>query len=1034
MIQKSTSLTLVFLLIIMPFSTISAAVVKSSAKSQQASEKDSKTKNLDQTQGQAGVLNESKAALVNVDALTLQNYSNIKYSFNFDTYENVSLKSAVLEALSNSYVVKSANEKVIQSKIALKDAYSAYLPLLDFQYSNKYTKNFKAGVEDLDTNSHYQVNDEDYGFRIRQSLYSGGATALKIKSLQFKFEEAKRKYQIVIEQNIQNAIKAYFGVLFNYKNVQVNEKNMEKLNKILEITQVKYDSGALSIGDLSAIKANIANASGKLIRVKSALADALDYYYYIMGDDFQNTFPYQENFKIKLDPLEQVFGDIIQNNLSLINYRLNIESTKYKLLNIKASFKPKVDLELSYKNVLDKEDFVANEETAYAKVTFNYNIYNAGKDTKKTLQAYSNLRELKYRYTEEIKKIRWSTSKLYNSITSLDKTMVSTLEEVDASNKMVDTFWEGFQLGEQDLQVLLQGQRQLNSAELDLLKYKQDYITNIFKLIKDKGDLSKYFDVNSNSPDFLNFSNTAAIDPITHIDLSTQEENNLSTQSQELNTTIDEFLEIVEESKFEDMINFKDKFLVSNDDNYTLIISDFTNYFDAYKYIKTNRILQNAFSYEVIQKNGEFISDKSKKKIVTLRNNIAYGVFETKEDAEIARNNIFDTSGKSFTISKIKPIKDLYGEYIAGLETQIEPFIIKPKIIKTFITDQNFKKKFLEAQEYFFSINIVSLSKIKYAATLVKKEGIEKESFVFKYGRNGEWVKVMYGVFPTYSQAFEALSKHPELIDKYHPIIEKIVHKQKLYKEYQQYNGLPKWYYEEQKRIKEEKAKKKADEKAKKEAKRKAKEKAQKIIANENKQQKDLLEQKQQNTIKLEKEIETIKDQKIMDKPTQNNEVNQTSKTSKPSVEFNKSINKQKVLKNIIDNNTTITEQITIEDTKEYNQTKTQIKSTQEQNKTQILIENKPLKTNNIEIESNLLQKKKAEALKEMKKLQLQLLQDKRRKAIEEMKKLKKTLTNQKKNKQKAQLEAEKEKLIEEMKAIKERLTLKKQSVSNGNN
>jgi outer membrane protein TolC len=1045
--QKFLSIFLSLLLILPSFTPSYAAAVKSSGGGQNKSkDKNNKPKNLDQVYGQEGIQNEDKAALVNVDALTLQNYANIKDSFNFETYTNVTLKSAILEALSQSNVVKSAKEKVVQSEIALKDAYAAYLPLVDFQYSNKYTRNFKTGDEKTDTAAHYQIDDENYGFRVQQSLYSGGATGLKIKSLKYKLEEAKRKYQIVVDQNIQNAIKAYFGVLFNHKNVQVNEKNMEKLNKILEITQVKYDSGALSIGDLSAVKANIANASGKLIKVKSSLADALDYYTYILGEDFENTFPYQENFKIKLDPLEGVYEDIIQNNLSLVNYRLNIESTKYKLLNIKASFKPKVDLELSYKNVLDKEDFKVNEETTYAKVTMSYNIYNAGKDTRKTLQAYSSLRELKYRYKEEVKKLKWSTSKLYNSITSLDKTIESTVEEVDASNEMVNAYWEGFQLGEQDLQVLLQGQRQLNSAELDLLKYKQDYLTNMFKLIKDKGQLSLYFGINPNSPDYIDFSRTATIDPIVHIDLSTGKENNLTTQPKELNTTIDEYLEVVKESTFEDIVSFKDKFLTSDDDSYTLVISDFTNHFDAYKYIKTNRMLQNAFSYDYFSKDGELLNDKLKRKAVAIKRNIAYGIYSSEDEAKVAQNNIFDTNNKTFTIAKVKDIKDAYGKYVAGLETQIDPFIIKPKIIKTFITDQKFKNTFLKAEKYFFTINIVSLSKVKYAAALVKKAGIEKESFVFKYGRNGEWVKVMYGVFATYSQAYEALSKHPELVDKYQPIIEKVEHKQKLYKKYKKYNGLPKWYYEEQKRIKEDKKREAAAKKAKKEAEEKAKKEAQLLIEKEKEENAKKLQEKKEKEEKQQLEIEDVKEQK---QPTNENsreleaqklDKNNSSDVNEVVLDDLNEVTKDERIEELnativtaikADENEVLQEKARIEEEKQ--KALEEAKRLQEKMEAEKLAKEKArLEKEKLEAEKKAEQERLEQERIAREKAELERkasIERERQKAIEEAKKLQEELAKKKaleEVQEKARIEEEKQKALEEAKRLQEKMEAEK--------
>jgi outer membrane protein TolC/septal ring-binding cell division protein DamX len=842
-----TSLVLSSLLL-QPFAYAKANAVKQ--EQQNDSQGNPKPKPLNRQSGKEGVLNESKSALISVDPLALQSYSEANNNFDIKNYDKVTLKSVILETLSQSNTLKSAQEKVNQIELELKKTYASYHPTLDFEYSLKNTKNHTGDI-DLDTKSHSEYDDESYKLTLKQSLYAGGATALKVKSIKSKVEEGKRKFLIILEQEIQKAIKAYFQVLFNYQKVQINEKNMEKLNKILEITQVKYDSGALAIGDLSAVKANIANASSKLITIKSELADSLDFYLYIVGEDFQRTAPFEEDFSLNLTTLEELYEEIEENNLALLNYRLNIQSTKDNLLSVKAKFKPKLDLEMYYKNVLDKEEFETNEEQYVTKLTLSYNIYNGGKDTIDTMRIFSDLQELKFRYQEEIKKIRWEVSKLYNSLLSLDDTIKSTRDEVSASNEMVNAYWEGFQLGEQDLQVLLQGQRQLNSAELNLVKFKQDYLTNLFKLLKEKGELSAFFKIDPEDPHFIDFSNTGKIEQTATLDLTTE---NNTTRTKDLNATVDEYLDMPKTATFDDVINFRDTFLQADDEKYTLVISDFENNYDAYQFIKRNRLLENAFSYGYFENDGtKIVDNKTKEKLVSISNKIAYGIYETNDAALNAQDNIFELkNSKKYMVMKVKDIKDAYKEYVTGLETKVQPFIIKPKIKKTFITNQEFKHKFLTAPEYYFSINVISVANLTHAQKIVQSENIENDSFVFKYGRNGEWIKIMYGVYPTYNQAFNALSSHPSLMDTYQPVIEKISHKQKLYNKYKEFNKLPKWYLDEQK----EKAKKLKEEQEQKEH-------------EELEAQKEALKEEKENNATQIEPLENIVQDVVLDNSTQ---------------------------------------------------------------------------------------------------------------------------------------------------------------------
>ena len=66
--------------------------------------------------------------------------------------------------------------------------------------------------------------------------------------------------------------------------------------------------------------------------------------------------------------------------------------------------------------------------------------------------------------------MKWNIAKLFTSIQSTNESLKSNISEIVSLRKMVDAYWEEFNLGQQDLQSLLQGYKQLNSAEIELIK------------------------------------------------------------------------------------------------------------------------------------------------------------------------------------------------------------------------------------------------------------------------------------------------------------------------------------------------------------------------------------------------------------------------------------------------------------------------------------------------------------------------------------------------------------------------------------
>ena len=223
-----------------------------------------------------------------------------------DEYIKVSLFDVVLEAVANSHNIKAAREKVRQAQLNLDEAYSGYKPTLDAEY--RYGKTHKSPGDEDEDDPDKRFTDETLKFQIKQNIYSGGATINKIKGLEKSLEVANNRYELALNQEIQNAIKAYLGVVFSSNALSVTKANMEMLNKILEIVTIKYDLGAASIGDISSIKASVANAETRFSKTKSKFVESLKYYEYIVGENFKYTLPYEYEFETPIEPLENLIA------------------------------------------------------------------------------------------------------------------------------------------------------------------------------------------------------------------------------------------------------------------------------------------------------------------------------------------------------------------------------------------------------------------------------------------------------------------------------------------------------------------------------------------------------------------------------------------------------------------------------------------------------------------------------------------------------------------------------------------------------
>ena len=726
-----------------------------------------------------------------IPSYVLMNKKRVSYidseTKDINKFQKVKLIDVVLESISNSDLLKAAREKVVQTKLRHENAKSGFYPTLKAQYSMSRTrhtpgKEGKAGVnaEESEPDHKYEYwQDRSYKITLKQNLFAGGANYYDIKSIYEKLEVAKNQYKITLNDEIKKATNAYFGVVFSNRAVIVNERNFKKLNKILQITTIKYESGALSLGDITSIKANVANAKTKLLKVKSKFLQAIKYYEYIVGINFVKTLPYEKNFDIDFPDFDSLYKRSLAQNKNLINYYKSISAEKYRLKNAKAIFSPTLDFTLSYERLLENKDFEKDsfEQTGdlVGELKLSYNIYNGGVDKNKVLKSLSIIRELNYKLNEEIRKIKWNLSKLYTSVSSVKEALKSNTNEVISSREMVRANWESFELGEKDLQTLIQGQRQLNKAELELVHHEKSFANDLFTVLDLSGDLSSFFDLDPTKSKFIDF-NKSYYKKITYIktdntklELKKQKDLNVILENKEKDKTT-----IEKKSTLDNIKEFIDKFLKFEENTYILEISSFDNIYAAVEFININEIDEISFPYDVL--NNYKISTR-----------IAYSNYKTFEEAQLDLKILSEKHlSKMFTIKKVKYINELYLKYISGLNIKKEKTVEIVKVIektleiekKLYVSNPSFKKKFLSTNDNFYTINIASFTSLNKLSLVNKKLNIENSSLFFNYGDSSKLIKLVYGVFPTYEDANIELKK---IKGDYFPVIEKIKFVKKLY-------------------------------------------------------------------------------------------------------------------------------------------------------------------------------------------------------------------------------------------------------------
>lgn len=719
-----------------------------------------------------------------------ENDSNQTKKISSDSLKKIDLIDAVLQALSTSHKVMASREKMIQAKQNIDIAFGNYYPSIDASYTIAKT-DLRPGIkkEDKTYEKAKYYGDETYSLILSQNVYSGGETENEIERLKAQYLVAKVDFEKLLEDEILKAITSYIDVVFAYEALEANKKNMQELETIYDIVKIKFDAGALSLGELSSISASVSNAKSQLSRTHSRYINSLEYFKFIVGEMFGTFQPHEKVVYVDVKNIEELTESALAQNSSLKGFDYDILSSKYNLKKLKSAFRPKVDLMLGAEKVTDKEDFDVVEDSYFAKLKVSYNLYNGGKDQTNYLKAFSIIQQKSFEKEAEVRKIKWGLEKLHTSLTSLQNNLSNVENEVSASRKMVGSYWESFRNGEQDLHVLLQSQRQLNTAELDWIKSQQDSMKDFFDILHLSGELLSYFAIDINAENYLDLSKANyrhhSSQSSHKTKKGTQEESPI--KKHDTNATLatpetKDFGKETPDSSLSMLLSFHENFLLENPEYFTIVMEGLENPLSGLKKISQLHIEKNAFIYE-------FYHDQK------IKTNIAYGRFKTIDEVnELLETKLDRTLLPKYHIEKIGKVQRDLKDFSTFLFVKADALETKrfqtPEVqssLKTnepFVTNALFKEAFLLAPSHYFTINLTTVFSIEDAGKIIQSGGLEEKSFVFTYGEKHEWAKIMVGVYQTYQEAKDALNQLKIFQTKYMPVIEKIGRKQELYKRF----------------------------------------------------------------------------------------------------------------------------------------------------------------------------------------------------------------------------------------------------------
>ena len=405
----------------------------------------------------------------------------------------IDLLQALKLAYTNNPVLNAERENIQVSKEDLNISKSEFLPTVTLSGSKSEEDTKKLTDRTGANSSITDVNPKSQSVVIEQKIFKGFAGIAGLQKSKIGLVLADAKLLKVEQEVLYSEIEAYSGLVFANEKLQINETNLNLLERQVETDQARLERGQITLADLAQSESSFAGAQAKFIQAKNETVTAKLEYEKIIGPitdldslskklDFDLNIPKSLNNAIEISKI---------NSPDLIIARLDYEQSEKDVIIARADLSPLATISLSSTKTDDLSSSYDESEKEIAKATISWPIFKGGKNTA-SLNRSKNLQNRKkllldhaIRMNDTNVATAWSS---LQSSRSLLNSVTLQVRAAEIANEGITVEYESG-LGRSTLDVI-QSNSLLLSSKISMAESERNYLLSQFKLLQAVGNLS----------------------------------------------------------------------------------------------------------------------------------------------------------------------------------------------------------------------------------------------------------------------------------------------------------------------------------------------------------------------------------------------------------------------------------------------------------------------------------------------------------------------------------------------------------------
>ena len=405
------------------------------------------------------------------------------------------LNAALEKAYKNNPELNAEREIINISEQELKVSKSLYLPSITLEGSQSEEDTSKLTNRNGSNASITDVNPSVQSITITQTLIDFGRGAEYAKS-KIGIDLAKAKLLKKEQEILYKAVDAYTGMISAKEKFEINESNVNLLDRQVETDKIRLERGKITLSDVAQSESSLAEAQAKFIQAENELLTSRLNYENVIGQ-LNNIESLDKNSINDLELPNQLIEAIDiskKNNPDLIIAKLEYEQSKKETISAKSDLAPTAKLSFDRSKTEDLSSTYDEREKDVLKATVTWPFYSGGKNLANLNKSKSMELQKNLLFENSKKKNQTDVASAWSSYQSNKSLLNSVRAQVSAAEIANEGILAEYNSGSDRTTLeVIQSNSLLLNAQISLADSEKNYILSQFNLLKSIGLLNSNY-------------------------------------------------------------------------------------------------------------------------------------------------------------------------------------------------------------------------------------------------------------------------------------------------------------------------------------------------------------------------------------------------------------------------------------------------------------------------------------------------------------------------------------------------------------